>query len=102
MLLFSAIVLIGTGWSYMRPVITPRDKKIVIALLILQILSNTAVIVVEEESPGDKTWFAWRDVFRIVDMVSWVAILLPILGSMKHLEEMSKSDEKGKQSISDF
>ncbi len=80
----------------MKSFLTPRDKKIIVVLLILQILSNTAVVVYEEESPGEKSWFAWRDVFRIVDMLSWVSILLPILGSMKHLEEMSKSDEKGK------
>ena len=37
MLLFTVIALIGTGWSIVRPFLTDRDKKIIIALLSLQV-----------------------------------------------------------------
>ena len=37
----------------------------------------------------------YYDIFRLVDIICCVAILLPIVESIKHLQEASKVDGKG-------
>ncbi len=34
MLFFAVIVLIGTGWSYMKPFLTDRDRQIMLAVMV--------------------------------------------------------------------
>jgi hypothetical protein len=37
MLFFSLVVLIGTGWSYMRPFIDERTRKVLMVVVPLQV-----------------------------------------------------------------
>jgi len=37
MLFFSLVVLIGTGWSYMRPFIDDRTRKVLMVVVPLQV-----------------------------------------------------------------
>ncbi|RMX59668.1 hypothetical protein pdam_00021217 [Pocillopora damicornis] len=46
-LLFTTIVLIGTGYFFIKHVLSDRDKKIFLIVIPLQILANTAQIVME-------------------------------------------------------
>ncbi|CAH3020688.1 unnamed protein product, partial [Porites evermanni] len=46
-LLFATIVLIGTGFFFIKHVLSDRDKKIFMIVIPLQILANTAQIVME-------------------------------------------------------
>jgi hypothetical protein len=39
-MLFSVILLIGTGWSFLRPFLHDRDKRILLAVLPLQVPAN--------------------------------------------------------------
>ncbi len=36
-MLFTVIVLVGTGWSLMKPFLSDRDKKILFVVLPLQV-----------------------------------------------------------------
>lgn len=40
-LMFAVIVLIGTGWSYLKPFLTDRDKQIMLAVLVAQVPIHT-------------------------------------------------------------
>lgn len=94
MLMFATIVLIGTGWSYLKPFLTERDKHTVIIVLVIQLMVNVAAIVLDEEAPGAYGWLTWRDILHLADMVCCCIILLPIVNSIQHLRDAAAADGK--------
>lgn len=59
-LLFIAVIaLIGAGWSLVRPFLNGREKKVLMVALPLQVLTNIAIIVVQEMAPGSRGYAAW-------------------------------------------
>jgi hypothetical protein len=48
MLFFTVILLIGMGWSMLKPFLNDREKKIMLVVLPLQVLFNIAIIVVSD------------------------------------------------------
>ena len=78
-LFFTVILLIGTGWSLLKPSLNTREKKILLVVLPLQVLDNIALIVEEEIATGSQSWLQWRDVLHLVDLVCCAAILFPIV-----------------------
>ena len=59
-------VLVATGWSIMRPFLTDREKRVLGAALVLQLLANTAIIITDEIAPGSIAYLEWTDIFPIV------------------------------------
>ncbi|GFH12190.1 uncharacterized protein HaLaN_07828 [Haematococcus lacustris] len=98
-LFFTVVVLIGTGWSYMKPFLGDKEKRILMVVIPLQVFANIAIIITEEESPAIKDWFTWRDVFHLVDIICCCAILFPIVWSIKHLREASQTDGKAARNL---
>lgn len=94
MLMFTVIVLIGTGWSYLKPFLTDRDKQLMLAVLVAQIMINIAMVVVDETTPGSAGWMNWRDILHLLDIICCCIILLPIVWSIRHLREASAVDGK--------
>jgi len=92
--LFICIVLIGSGWSFVKPFLSDRDKKIVMVILPLQVLNNIALVVTQEENQGSQSWATWRDVLHLFDIICCCAILFPIVWSIKHLREAAATDGK--------
>jgi hypothetical protein len=84
-MLFTVILLIGSGWSLMKSYLNDNEKRIVWVVLVLQVLDNIAMIVLEESAPGSQGWLTWRDILHLVDIVCCCAILLPIVWSIRHL-----------------
>jgi len=91
---FTVVVLVGTGWSYMKPFIADREKRILMVVIPLQVLANVAIVILDENTPASKSWFTWRDVFHLLDIICCCAILFPIVWSIKHLREASQTDGK--------
>ncbi|KAG1654192.1 hypothetical protein FOA52_004567 [Chlamydomonas sp. UWO 241] len=98
-LFFTVVVLIGTGWSYMKPFLGDREKRILMVVIPLQVFANIAIIVMDEEAPSVKDWFTWRDVFHLVDIICCCAILFPIVWSIKNLREASQTDGKAARNL---
>jgi len=94
--MFTTIMLIGTGWSLFKPFLTEKDKKIVAVVIPLQIMTNLAMIYVEEHVRGSQGWLTWRDLLHLMDIACCCAILFPIVWSIKHLRDAAGTD--GKQS----
>ena len=92
--LFIVIVLIGSGWSFVKPFLSERDKRIVMIILPLQVVNNIALVVTEEENQGNQDWAAWRDILHLFDIICCCAILFPIVWSIKHLREAAATDGK--------
>jgi len=99
MMMFAVIVLIGTGWSYLKPFLTDRDKHMVLVILVVQFMFNIAALVLEETSPGAAGWLTWRDILHLLDMVCCCVILLPIMSSIRHLREAAEVDGKAARNM---
>ncbi|XP_009602816.1 protein CANDIDATE G-PROTEIN COUPLED RECEPTOR 7-like [Nicotiana tomentosiformis] len=92
--LFTVIVLIGTGWSFLKPFLHYREKKVLMFVIPLQVIENIASIVISESGPVEKHWLVWNEVFLLIDVMCCCIVLVPILWSIKSLREASKNDGK--------
>ncbi|CAL7933485.1 unnamed protein product [Xylocopa violacea] len=92
--LFITIVLIGTGWTFIKHILADKDKKLFMIAIPLQVLANVAEIIIEESEEGDIEYKTWRDVFILVDLLCCGAIIFPVVWSIKHIEEAAHTDGK--------
>ena len=74
--MFTTIMLIGTGWSLFKPFLTEKDKRIVAVVIPLQVMTNVAMIYVEEHVRGSQGWLTWRDLLHLMDIACCCAILM--------------------------
>lgn len=92
--LFITIMLIGTGWTFIKHILADKDKKLFMIAIPLQVLANVAEIIIEESEEGDIEYKTWRDVFILVDLLCCGAIIFPVGWSIKHVEEAAHTDGK--------
>ncbi|KAK6948011.1 Transmembrane protein GPR107/GPR108-like [Dillenia turbinata] len=92
--LFSLIVLIGTGWSFLKPYLQDKEKKVLMIVIPLQVVANTAQVVLDETGPFAQNWFTWKQIFLLVDVICCCAVLFPIVWSIKNLREAARTDGK--------
>ncbi|CAM6089686.1 unnamed protein product [Calypogeia fissa] len=98
-MLFTVIVLIGTGWSFLKPYLQEKEKKVLLIVIPLQVFANVAVIITGETGPSTKDWFTWKQVFYLLDIICCCAVLFPIVWSIKHLREASHTDGKAARNV---
>ncbi|CAD5163054.1 unnamed protein product [Musa acuminata subsp. malaccensis] len=60
-LLFTVIVLIGTGWSFLKPFLQEREKKVLMIVIPLQVVANIASVVIGETGPFIRDWTSKTD-----------------------------------------
>ena len=53
----------------------------------LQVCAEVAIVLLDENTPASRSWFTWRDILHLVDIICCCAILFPIVWSIKHLRE---------------
>lgn len=92
--LFTLIVLIGTGWSFLKPYLQDKEKKVLMIVIPLQVVANIAQVVIDENGPYGHDWITWKQIFLLVDVVCCCAILFPIVWSIKNLREAARTDGK--------
>lgn len=92
--LFTLIVLIGTGWSFVKPFLQDKEKKVIMIVIPLQVIANIAQVVIDETGPYGRDWVTWKQVFLMVDVICCCAVLFPIVWSIKNLREAARTDGK--------
>ncbi|CAM8876424.1 unnamed protein product [Rhodiola kirilowii] len=92
--LFTLLVLIGTGWSFLKPFLQDKEKKVLMIVIPLQVIANIAQVVIDETGPYGKDWATWKQVFLLVDVLCCCAVLFPIVWSIKNLREAARTDGK--------
>ncbi|NXP44704.1 GP107 protein, partial [Heliornis fulica] len=98
-LLFITIALIGTGWAFIKHILSDKDKKIFMIVIPLQVLANVAYIIIESTEEGTTEYGLWKEILFLVDLLCCGAILFPVVWSIRHLQEASATDGKGKTAI---
>ncbi|NXJ11944.1 GP107 protein, partial [Odontophorus gujanensis] len=94
-LLFITIALIGTGWAFIKHILSDKDKKIFMIVIPLQVLANVAYIIIESTEEGTTEYGLWKEILFLVDLLCCGAILFPVVWSIRHLQEASATDGKG-------
>ncbi|XP_061169779.1 protein GPR107-like [Saccostrea echinata] len=98
-LLFVTILLIGTGWTFVKHVFSDKEKKLFLIVIPLQILDNIAYIIIEESEEGQSEYAIWQEIFILVDLLCCGAILFPVVWSMRHLRQSTRTDGKAALSL---
>jgi len=93
-LLFITLVLVGTGWTFIKHVLAPRDRLLFMAVIPLQVLANIAKVIFEESEEGSREHDAWNNIFILVDLLCCGCILFPVVWSIRHLQEASQTSGK--------
>lgn len=97
--LFITIVLIGTGWAFVKHILSGKEKKIFMIVVPLQVLANVAYIITEESEAGQVAHMTWNEILILVDLLCCGAILFPVVWSIRHLQEASQTDGKAVSSL---
>lgn len=84
--LFVVILLLGTGWSFIKPFLNPREKTVVAVVLVLQVLNNLALAVLSQVVEGERRYRQWTATLHLVDILCCCAVLIPIVWSVNALE----------------
>ncbi|XP_058393989.1 protein GPR108 isoform X1 [Diceros bicornis minor] len=93
-LLFITIALIGSGWAFVKYVLSDKEKKIFGIVIPLQVLANVAYVVIESREEGASDYGLWKEIFFLVDLICCGAILFPVVWSIRHLQDASGTDGK--------
>ncbi|XP_048197822.1 protein GPR108 isoform X3 [Perognathus longimembris pacificus] len=93
-LLFITIALIGSGWAFIKYVLSDKEKKIFGIVIPLQVLANVAYIVIESREEGASDYGFWKEILFLVDLICCGAILFPVVWSIRHLQDASGTDGK--------
>ncbi|XP_018588300.1 protein GPR107 isoform X2 [Scleropages formosus] len=93
-LLFITIALIGTGWAFIKHILSDKDKKIFMIVIPLQVLANVAYIIIESTEEGTTEYGLWKEILFLVDLLCCGAILFPVVWSIRHLQEASATNGK--------
>ncbi|EES18358.1 protein GPR107 [Sorghum bicolor] len=99
-ILFAVIALVGTGWSFLKPVLQDREKKVLMAVIPLQVTANIAAAVIGETGPFMESWVTWNQILLFVDVACCCAVLFPVVWSIRSLRETSKTDGKAARNLS--
>ncbi|KAF3821006.1 hypothetical protein GH733_011159 [Mirounga leonina] len=83
-LLFITIALIGTGWAFIKHILSDKDKKIFMIVIPLQVLANVAYIIIESTEEGTTEYGLWKDSLFLVDLLCCGAILFPVVWEGGH------------------
>lgn len=93
-LLFITLALIGTGWAFVKYILSDKEKKIFMIVIPLQVLANVAYIIIESTEEGSSEYSLWKQILFLVDLICCGAILFPVVWSIRHLQEASSTDGK--------
>lgn len=94
--LFTVVLLIGSGWSFIKPFLNHREKCLIFVVLVMQVLDNIAIVVLASEAEGESAYDDWSAFLHLLDILCCCAVLIPIVWQVDALEK-SLGDEDDEQ-----
>jgi len=91
-LLFTVLLLLGSGWSFFKSVLRPREKTIILVVLVLQALANIALIFLNVETEGERFYKDWSTILHLFDILCCCAVLVPIVWQINALEKDAEAE----------
>ncbi|KAI9142584.1 lung seven transmembrane receptor-domain-containing protein [Paraphysoderma sedebokerense] len=93
------LLLLASGWSLLKPILSSRDRRIMMGIIPIQILVNIVKVLEEEGAVGSVEWEFWRTFLPLIDVFSFFIILWVILHTRRHLTQASRVDGKAFTSL---
>lgn len=93
--LFTVILLIGSGWSFVKPFLSNREKKVICLVLTLQVIDNIALVALSHEAEGERAYDDWSAVLHLVDILCCCAVLVPLVWQVNSLEKSLEGPDGG-------
>lgn len=97
--LIVTLTLIGTGWAFIKYVLSEKEKRLFIIVIPIQILVNIAYIIHYEAEEGTKPYSNWSSIMILLDMLCYAFILFPVYWSIRHLQQASLTDGKAQRNM---
>lgn len=91
-LFLTVIMLIGSGWSYIKPYLRAKQKMLLAVGISLQIFANVSYIYINESGPSVKNYWHWASAFFVLDAFGFLVVMVPIVKSIRFLKESAKAD----------
>jgi len=91
-LLFTVLLLLGSGWSFFKSVLKPREKIIILVVLVLQVINNMALIFLSVETEGERFYNYGRTILHLFDILCCSAVLVPIVWQINALEKAAEAE----------
>ncbi|KAG4982063.1 hypothetical protein JHK87_026812 [Glycine soja] len=91
-LLFSAVILVGTRWTFLHPLVRERGKKVLFLVIPLQVLACCAYSVIHDTGPYIINWVTWNHVFLLLDLISCFAVVFLVVWSMRSLRKITEGE----------
>ncbi|CAO3609999.1 unnamed protein product [Cunninghamella echinulata] len=88
------LVLLASGWMFIKPFLSSKDKTIISIVVPLQILANVAKAIGNEAAMGSVDWPFWNSLFPLIDLIACGIILWTILQTRKTLSAGTSADGK--------
>jgi hypothetical protein len=85
--LFTVILLLGSGWSFLKPFLGDREKTMACAILSLQVINNIAIVVLTQKTEGERSFERWTAILHMVDILCCCAVLIPVVWQVNALEK---------------
>eukprot|EP00758_Cryptobia_borreli_P006510 Tbor_TRINITY_DN5168_c0_g2::TRINITY_DN5168_c0_g2_i2::g.25610::m.25610 len=92
--LFSALILLGSGWSIAKFYLSDMDRKLLLIILPCQIMIHIIMAGLEAVSEGNKAWLFMQDILHILDLICCCCVILPLIWSVRKLQKVSATDDK--------
>lgn len=97
MMMFIVVLLLATGWSFIKSFLTRLEKRMLAGVLSLQVFSNVGTVIMEQTADGNGIFNTWRQILNWVDLVCIVLVLPVISWSIRNLRNASTADGKAIQ-----
>ncbi|KAI7853006.1 lung seven transmembrane receptor-domain-containing protein [Circinella umbellata] len=88
------IVLLASGWMFIKPFLSAKDKRVISVVVPLQVLANIASAIGSEAAIGSTDRSFWNMILPIIDLAGCCIVLWTILQTRKHLGAGSSADGK--------
>eukprot|EP01080_Neovahlkampfia_damariscottae_P002848 gene2848-4691_t len=90
--LFIVILLLGSGWSFLKPYLNEWEKRILLTVFSLQLISNLSVILIDQIAEGASNWLYYKSILLWIDVICCFLVLPVIAWSIRNLK--NSKDEK--------
>lgn len=94
-MLFVVILLLGSGWSFLKPYLSSLEKQLLLCILSLQVIANIAMVIIGQTAKGASNWLYWRQILLWVDVLCCCLVLPVIAWSIRNLKQAATTDGKG-------